>query len=165
MTPDEIKADIEKKLTEFKENSDVIAVPYLSNYQGAITERIHSRGLNSNDQIIGINASRNGKYSPGYERLKKKGGIINKKFYRGSGELIYPINYEVHGELKRQFLVQESNGKAYLGIRTEEQQKIAGYLEKYYKNEVYKPTESELEDAKEVLITVVEEELSRLFNL
>ena len=156
MTPDEIKEDIEKTLTQFVNENDAIAIPYLKEFEGSMKQRIHNKGLDSSGQVIGTKAKRGGKYSPGYEKKKiKRVGQAN----------IYPINLQFKGDLLRSFTVGTTNDKAALRFQDESNSNKAAFNEKNFKTDIYRPSESELEDAKEVLITVVEEELSRLFNL
>ena len=159
-----VVSSIENTLKSLVDNVDTIAIPYLKEIEGSTKQRIHNKGLDSNNQQIGINAPRAGRYSPGYERRKKNGGIINGRKYSGSGERIYPINLQVHGNLKRSFTVGTANNKAVLRFQEDKQSEIAAFNEKNFNAEIYRPSDEQLEDMKEVLILSLEDFLRRELN-
>jgi hypothetical protein len=106
------------------------------------------------DGLFAIGKERAGKYSPGYERVKVK--------KVGAGDL-YPINMQLKGDLLREFTVGLNNGQYVLKFQTELAAIKVAAAEKNYKTDIYRPSNDQLEDAKEVLIEGVKNVLKELF--
>lgn len=147
--------DLDKSLANIAENVDSVALPYLKELEGSTKQRIHNFGKDSDNNTIGSKSTRGGRYSPGYER--KKGKIV--------GGDLYPINLQMKGDLMKSFTVGLELGKPVLKFQDELNAKKAGYAEKNYKTEIYKPSEDQLEDAVEVLIDGIKEFLQDSFGV
>jgi len=146
-------AEIQKSFGAIAEKIESVALPYLKEIEGSTKQRIHNKGQDSDGNTIGIKGKRSGKYSPGYE--KKKGKIV------GSGNL-YPINMQLKGDLLRDFTVGLTSGKYVLKFQTELSSIKVAAAEKNYKTDIYRPSESQLDDAKEVLIEGIKDVLKEL---
>jgi hypothetical protein len=151
---------ITKTLNDVVNSVDQVAIPYLKELEGSTKQRIHNKGRDSDHQQIGIKNKRAGRYSPGYEKRKKKGGKINGTQYAGSGEDIYPINLQLHGDLLRSFTVGTAQGKPVLRFQDDFNSNKAAWNERNFKTEIYKPSEDQLDAAKEILLS----ELKSIFN-
>lgn len=145
--------DIAKSLHFVANNIESVALPYLKDIEGSTKQRIHNKGKDSNNQIIGTNSKRGGKYSPGYEKRKSK--IV--------GSNIYPINLQLKGDLLRSFTVGISNGVYVLRFQDDQNTLKAAYNEERYNADIYKPSNDQLDDAKEVLIDSMKELLQEIF--
>jgi hypothetical protein len=136
------------------ENLESVSLPYLKELEGSTKQRVHNKGKDSEGNIIGIKGKNGGKYSPGYE--KKKGKKV------GNGNL-YPINLQYKGDLFREFTVGLESGKYVLKFQTELSSIKVAAAEKNYKTDIYKPSDDQLDDAKEVLVEGVKDFLKELF--
>ncbi len=141
---------------------DSIHIPFLKEIEGSTKQRIHNNGKDSNGNIIGIKNKRHGRYSPGYERKKRK----------IAGEHLYPINLQLTGDLMRSFSVGKKGDKPVLEFHDMsiypisnkfdgKPSSLAAILEKIYKTDIYRPSNEQLEDAKEVLRLGVREALKK----
>ena len=132
--------------------------------EGAMKQRIHNKGLDSvGDRIgmktnrAGFDVARLGKYTKQYERRKENGGKIGGRVYAGSGDNIYPINLQLHGDLMKDFTVGIDDGRSVLHFQSELSPKIVEKQEKNYNTVIYKPSENEKEGFKDVLLEGVGE--------
>ncbi len=151
-----IVKSLNNKLVVLAENVDGISVPYLKELEGAIKQRIHNKGKDSDGNTIGSKTKRAGRYSPGYEKKKvKKVGESN----------LYPINLQYEGDLLRSFTVGNSQNKNVLRFQDDDNSNKAAWNEDNYNTEIYRPSEQELEDMEEVLRDSIEEFLRTEFNL
>jgi hypothetical protein len=157
---DQIRLQIEKIV----QTTDQIAIPYLKELEGSTKQRIHNKGLDSDGKQIGLNNKRAGRYSPGYEKRKRDGGKINGKNYAGSGQDVYPINLQVHGDLLRSFTVGTESGTPVLRFQDQENSNKAAYAEKNYNTDIYRPTTDQLADNEEVLRDLVKDFLRNVFS-
>ncbi len=137
------------------ENVESVALPYLKELEGSTKQRIHNKGKDSEGDTIGAKSKRVGKYSPGYEKIKGK--VV------GSGNL-YPINLQLKGDLFRSFTVGLSQGKYVLRFQDEKNAAKAGYAERNYKVDIYRPSNDQLEDSTEVLADAMKDFLIDAFN-
>lgn len=146
---DEILAKIAYAVTAGR---DEIEIPTLKELEGAMKQRIHNKGQDSKGERIGINSKLKGLYTKGYERKKRDGGVFNGRSYAGSGDThIYPINLQLHGDLMKEFTVGVKNGLNVLEFQTDLARKKVERHEKSYNTVIYKPSDEELEDAKEIM--------------
>jgi hypothetical protein len=143
---------LSKDLQFIANNVDSIAIPYLKELEGSIKNRIHNLGKDSNGAVIGIRGKRQGKYSPGYERVKAI--AVNRD---PDNRNVYPINLQLNGDLLRQFTVGTQSGKPVLKFQTDLEATKAAAHELNYKTEIHRPSESELDDGLEVLIIGLKE--------
>ena len=138
------------------------AIPYLKELEGSTKQRIHNKGLDSDGQIIGAKSKRGGRYSPGYEKQKRK----------KSGVELYPINLQLNGDLSRAYTVgifankpvlQFHRGKLYPSSAKFDGKpaSLAAIHSANYNTDIYRPSDEQLEDAKEVLIKGIEDVLRR----
>lgn len=152
--------DLSKIEKIFLEGFDYAATPYFKELEGSAKQRIHRDGLDSKGKLIGAKSKRKGRYSPGYEKQKRK----------RSGSNVYPINLQVDGNLSRAYTVGTSQGKPVLQFQDGSIYPISSKFdgkpsslvalhESYYKTEIYRSSKQELKDAKEILRDTVREEL------
>ena len=147
------------------EKKGEIEIPALKELEGAMKQRIHNKGLDSNGDKIGIKGALLGKYTKAYERRKTKGGNFNKRRYAGSGEEhIYPINLQLHGDLLKDFTVGVKDGVNVLEFQTELAAKKVERHETTYKTKIYEPSKKDQEGFREVLLTQVGEVLRKNFK-
>lgn len=159
-------ADILKKVNLIiKDKKDEIEIPALKELEGAMKQRIHNKGLDSNGDKIGMRGALQGKYTKAYERRKEKGGKFNKRYYAGSGEEhIYPINLQLHGDLLKEFTVGVKDGVNVLEFQTELAAKKVERHETTYKTKIYEPSKKDQEGFKDVLLLGVGEVLRKNFK-
>lgn len=171
MTLDETGKIIQAALKNIINNDDRIAIPYLKEIEGSTKQRIHNQGKDSNDEIIGINSKGKGRYSPGYERSKSIQLGYTKKLKKGqrktgteSYEQIYPINLQLKGDLLRAYTVGIEGDKSVLKFQDDFNSNKAAWNEKNFKTDIYRPSDEQLEDSKEILLESVQEVIREMFN-
>lgn len=151
---------LERAAYALQTRKDEVDIPALKELEGSMKQRIHNKGLDSNGERIGIKGKLAGKYSPGYEKRKRDGGIIAGRSFSGTGEAnLYPINLQLHGDLLKGFTVGTSGGNSVLEFQDELSRVKAGRHEDNYNTEIYRPSESEMDDFKEVYLAGFEEVL------
>lgn len=134
---------------------DFIEIPALKEAEGSMKQRIHNLGKDSDGRRIGLNNKRAGKYSPGYEKRKIKIVGANN---------IYPINLQLKGDLIKGYTVGRSGERNVLEFQDELSRKKAGWAEENYKTELFKPSDQELEDIKEVWLLQFEDAMNEAFG-
>ncbi len=138
-----------------EEKKDFIEIPALKEAERSMKRRIHNAGKDSDGGRIGIKTARAGKYSPGYEKQKEKiSGASN----------LYPINLQLRGDLLKGYTVGQLDGRNVLEFQDPLSRKKAERQEKNYKTEIFRPSDQELEDVKEVLILQFEDAMRDAFG-
>lgn len=151
----DLAKELDKAIAGIIKARDFIEVPTLKEIEGSMKQRIHNNGTDSKGMVIGINSPRKGKYSPGYE--KRKAEITGE-------DNLYPINLQLHGDLIKGYTTGRSGDANVLQFQDDLSRKKAGRHEEYYEAEIMRPSESELEDAKEVMRSQAKDVLKDIFN-
>jgi len=167
--PDDILKDLlkrsEKVFTAMNPFfQDEVTIPYLKEIEGSTKQRIHNEGKDSNEQTIGLKSKHGGRYSPGYE----------KKKHKQQGEHFKGINLQLTGKLKDSYTVGVEENKPVLKFHDDpvypSSSKFDGTPSSLvvihsanYNTELYKPSDQEMEDAKEVLLLGIKAVLKKGF--
>lgn len=141
MTAKEALKKIDDGIGQLIKNKDAIEIPTLMEIEGAVKQRVHNQGLDSNGVTIGVNGKNKGKYTRSYERFKA----------RKVGEDIYPINLELNSDLRKGYTTGTASGVNVIKFQDDLSQKKAGRHEENYKTQIFRPSLNNLEDAKEVM--------------
>lgn len=155
ITVEQILAKIQAGLIFIAQNKDYVEIPALKGMEGSIKRRIHNEGKDSNGDTIGIKGKRGGRYSPAYEKFKKK--------ITGT-ENLYPINLQLDGDLIKGYGVGVNNGKNVIDFLDELSKKKIEKHETNYKTEIIKPSASDLEEFKMIYINRLKTVIRQAFS-
>jgi hypothetical protein len=144
---------VDSAYKKLEESKDYIEIPALKEGERSMKRRIHNAGQDSGGNIIGVKGKRRGLYSPGYARFKAR--IANP---------LYPINLQLYGDLLRGYTVGKLGDRNVLQFQDEFSKKKAAWAETNYKTEIFRHSEQELEDIKEVWLLQFEDVMKDAFG-
>lgn len=164
LTIAQVSPEIEGNFQCIEDRRDEFELPALFELEGAMKLRIHTDGLDSENQKLGLKNRRGGLYSKGYEKLKSEGGKIGGRSFSGAGSNVYPINLFVFGDLARGYSTGKKGGSSVIAFNSTDAHDKAIYAENNYNTEIFKPTETELQDMEAVLKQGIDEVLKSCFK-
>lgn len=151
---DQLASKLEMAFEVLAREKDSIEIPALKECEGAMKQRIHNRGQDSDGNRIGIKGKNKGLYSKPYEKYKEK----------ISGGNLYPINLQLRGDLLRSLTVGKTSETNVLEFTDELATKKVERHENSYNTEIYRPSQSEIEGVRDVYIAGFKKALEKAFS-
>ena len=149
MNIDQYRSKIEILGSEFEEIIKNAPIVQAQDLLGAISYRIFNEGKSSDGSAIGQYAGADSKSRGRYKALRN-----------ARGRRIDTVDLQFTGSLFESIKTGSDENGALIGFTIDELAKIGRYNEERYKKAIFKPSESEAENAKELMVDWIKEELN-----